>query len=170
MTPPLQIRLATVRDIQRILPLWEALAALHGELDPALAVAPGAPREYVEFLRDAVARFDTCVMLAIEGDAAVGFALGRIQVLPLPFREQRRGWIQDVYTVPARRREGIARRMVEALLAWFAGRQVVLIELTVAVRNAEALQFWEGLGFSTYMVRMKRMTGNAEQPTTGLRE
>ncbi len=91
MTLHLQIRPATVRDIQRILPLWEALAALHGELDPALAVEPEATREYVEFLRDAVGRSDTCVMLAIDGDSPIAFALGRIQVLPLPFREQRGG-------------------------------------------------------------------------------
>lgn len=162
MTLHLQIRPATVRDIQRILPLWEALAALHGELDPALAVEPEATREYVEFLRDAVGRSDTCVMLAIDGDSPIAFALGRIQVLPLPFREQRRGWIQDVFTAPARRREGIGRRVVEALLAWFTDRRVALVELTVAVRNTEAVHFWEALGFATYMVRMKRMTGSPE--------
>lgn len=160
MMPPPQIRPATVRDIQRILPLWEALAALHGALDPALAVEPDATREYVEFLRDAVGRSDTCVMLAIDGDSPIAFALGRIQVLPLPFREQRRGWIQDAFTVPARRREGIGRRVVEALLAWFDDRRVALVELTVAVRNIEAVHFWEALGFSTYMVRMKRLTGS----------
>ncbi len=138
------------------MPLWEALAALHGELDPALAVEPEAAREYLEFLRDAVGRSDACVMLALDGGSPVAFALGRIQVLPLSFKEQRRGWIQDVFTLPARRREGIGRRVVEALLAWFAGRRVALVELTVAVRNTEAVRFWEALGFSEYMVRMKR--------------
>lgn len=162
MTPYLQIRPATVRDIPRILPLWEALAALHGELDPALAVEPQAAREYVEFLRDAIGRSDTCVMLAVDGDSVVAFALGRIQVLPLPFRDQRRGWIQDVFTIPARRREGIGRRLVETLLAWFADRRVALVELTVAIRNAEAVHFWEALDFSTYMVRMKRAVGRLD--------
>lgn len=156
MTPSLQIRPATVRDIRRIVPLWEALADLHGRLDPALAVAPAAAREYEGFLRETIGRRDACVMLGLEDHAALAFALGRIQVLPLPFQDQRRGWIQDVFTVPDRRGEGIGRQVVEALLSWFGERRVTLVELTVAVRNADAVRFWEMLGFSTYMVRMKR--------------
>jgi GNAT superfamily N-acetyltransferase len=159
MTPHLQIRSATTRDISRILPLWEALAALHGELDEALAVEPGVVRDYAEFLWETIGRSDACVMLGLDGDRTVSFALGRIQVLPLPFRERRRGWIQDVFTVPDRRREGIGRKVVEALLAWFERRGVALVELTVAVANPEALRFWERLGFVTYMSRMKRVSG-----------
>lgn len=156
MTPHVQVRPATARDIPRILPLWEALAELHGALDPALAVEAGAGREYAEFLAETIGRPDTCVMLGVDGERAVAFALGRVQLLPLPFRERRRGWIQDVFTVPDRRREGIGRRVVEALLGWFDDRRVALVELTVAVRNAEAVRFWERLGFGTYMLRMKR--------------
>ncbi len=151
-----QVRPATIRDIQQILPLWEALAGLHGELDPALAVEEGAAREYAEFLRDTIGQPDTCVMLGVEGGQAVGFALGRIQALPLAFRERRRGWIQDAFTIPQRRREGIGRQLVEALLAWFSAHRVALVELTVAVRNPDAIRFWETLGFETYMYRLKR--------------
>jgi len=151
-----QIRAATARDIQRIVPLWQALAALHGEFDPALALQRGAPAAYGAFLRETVGHPDSCVMLAVDGDRAVAFGVGRVYVLPLPFREARRGWIQDVFTVPERRREGIGRRVVEALLAWFDERRVALVELTVSVRNPEAVRFWERLGFGTYMYRMKR--------------
>ncbi len=95
-----------------------------------------------------------------EGPRAVSFALGRLQSLPLRFREQRRGWIQDVYTIPERRGEGIGRRVVEALLEWFTRQHVPLVELTVAVSNPAAVRFWERLGFRTYMYRMKRMAGS----------
>lgn len=154
----LQVRPATLRDVQRIVPLWEALAGLHGDLDPALAVERGAAREYAEFLRETIGWPDTCVMLGVEGERAIAFALGRIQVLPLPFRERRRGWIQDVFTVPERRREGIGRRVVAALLSWFDAHRVTLVELTVAVRNPGAVRFWEALGFETFMYRLKRTT------------
>lgn len=159
MMPHLRVRPATVRDIRKIMPLWEELATLHGDLDPALAVGQGAEGDYAEFLGEAVRRPDTCVMLGEADGRLVAFAVGRIQVLPLPFREQRRGWIQDVCTAPDRRRQGIGRRVVEALLAWFDDHDVTLTELTVAVRNPEAIRFWERLGFETYMYRMKRAVG-----------
>ncbi len=159
MTPLLEIRPAKTRDIPRILPLWEALAEFHGDLDPALAVERGAAREYAEFLQETIERPDTCVMLGLDDDRAVAFALGRIQLLPLPFRARRRGWIQDVFTLPERRRQGIGRRVVERLLAWFDAHRVTLIELTVAVGNPDAVRFWERLGFRTYMYRMKRSAG-----------
>jgi len=157
MTPTVRFRPATTRDITRILPLWDELAALHGALDPALAVTEGAAREYGEFLREIIGQTDTCMMLGVEDERIVAFALGRIQLFPLPLRDQRRGWIQDVYTIPERRRLGVGRRVVEELLAWFLARRVSLVELTVAVGNDEALRFWEALGFGTYMHRMKRM-------------
>lgn len=156
MMSQVEIRAATVRDIGQILPLWDALAAFHGDLDPALAVEREAVRDYAEFLGLTLGRSDTCVMLALEETRAVSFALGRIQSLPLRFREQRRGWIQDVYTVPERRGHGIGRRVVEGLLEWFDRRGVALVELTVAIGNPGALKFWERLGFATYMYRMKR--------------
>ncbi len=155
-----EIRAATVRDIRQILPLWDALAAFHGDLDPALAVERGAVQDYAEFLGLTIGRADTCVMLGLEGPRAVSFALGRLQSLPLRFREQRRGWIQDVYTIPERRGQGIGRRVVAALLEWFTRQHVPLVELTVAVSNPAAVRFWERLGFRTYMYRMKRMAGS----------
>ena len=160
MMSRVEIRAATVKDIERILPLWDALAALHGDLDPALTVERGALRDYAEFLGLALGQPDTCVMLGVSDARVVSFALGRIQVLPLRFQEQRRGWIQDVYTVPERRGEGIGRRVVEGLLQWFARHRVSLVELTVATRNPDAVGFWEHLGFGTYMYRMKRTVGS----------
>ena len=98
-------------------------------------------------------------MMGLDGERVVAYALGRVHVLPIPFHEPRRGWIQDVFTLPGRRREGIGGRVVEALLAWFRERRVTFIELTVAVRNPEAVRFWERFGFTTYMYRMKRTAG-----------
>jgi ribosomal protein S18 acetylase RimI-like enzyme len=155
MTPTVRIRPATTRDIPRILPLWDALATLHGALDPALAVVEGSAQVYGDFLRAIIGQTDTCMMLGVEDERIVAFALGRIQLFPLPLRDQRRGWIQDVFTIPERRRLGVGRRVVEELLAWFLAHGVPLVELTVAVGNDEALRFWEALGFVTYMYRMK---------------
>jgi len=155
----IKVRPATARDISRILPLWEALAEHHGALDPALGVERNAAREYASFLRDTIGDHGACVMLGLDGERAVAYALGRVHVLPLPFREPRRGWIQDVFTVPERRREGIGGRVVEALLAWFHEQRITFIELTVAVRNPEAVRFWERYGFTTYMHRMKWTAG-----------
>ncbi len=71
-------------------------------------------------------------------------------------KERRRGYIHDVVTREARRRRGIGRRLVEALLDWMRESEVSAVELTVAVKNEEAVAFWIRLGFTTYMHHMKR--------------
>ena len=59
----------------------------------------------------------------------------------------------------AYRRQGLARRLVEALRAWFAEQGAEKTVLTAAVGNPQALGFWRGVGFEEVMVRMWKGTG-----------
>ncbi|UEM23853.1 GNAT family N-acetyltransferase [Skermanella mucosa] len=53
----------------------------------------------------------------------------------------------DIVTVPEFRRRGIARRMVEALLAWGAARNAERAYLQVTASNERALNLYEATGF-----------------------
>ncbi len=152
-----QIHRATARDIKAILPVWGELASYHAALDPAFTPASNWPREYSAYLRTLMGRADALALVARDNGDVIGYAVGRISTLPPFFEHRYRGYIHDVFTRARFRRRGIGRRLVEELLNWFRDRGVIVVELTVAANNPDALPFWRRLGFQTYMHQMKRV-------------
>ena len=150
-----EIRRATLKDIKEILPVWGELAVFHSTLDPAFTPSAQWPREYGTYLRSLMTRDDAIALVARDAREIVGYAVGRVTMLP-PFFEQRyRGYIHDVFVKPQFRRRGVGRRLVDAILQWLRQQEVLLVELTVATNN-EAVAFWKRLGFSVYMQQMKK--------------
>lgn len=60
-----------------------------------------------------------------------------------------KGVIWGVYVRHEARRQGLARRLIEAVLA-HAGTQVELVQLTVTVANDPARALYRSLGFVDY--------------------
>lgn len=134
--------------------MWGELAGFHAHLDPTFAPSEHWSREYGAYLRTLMTRDDAIAIIAKDGPEIIGYAIGRITTLPSFFEHRFRGYIHDVYVRDARRRQGVGRKMVEAILDWLRSRGVTIVELTVAANN-EATGFWEHLGFQTYMHQMK---------------
>ena len=152
----MEIAEAHERDIDAILELWGDLAAFHARLDPAFAPSAGWRAAYQGYLSTLLDREDARVLVASEKGKVVGYAVGRITMLPPFFAERRRGFIQDVYTHEGYRRQGIARRLVQELLQWLREEEIATVELTVASTNVDAIRLWESLGFQAYMQHFKR--------------
>jgi len=157
-TEPLEceIRPATARDLPEIVEAWGELAGHHAKLDRAFAPSGQWQEEYRHFIRGLLGRDDALAVVAVQDGRVIGYGVGRISLLPGFFERRRRGYIHDLVTKEAYRNRGIGRRLVESLLAWMRGEDVTTVELTVAVRNTQAVAFWERLGFGTYMHHLKR--------------
>lgn len=54
----------------------------------------------------------------------------------------------SMWTAPTHRRQGIARRLVDAVMAWARSRDVTVMRLMVTSSNAAAISFYEQLGFA----------------------
>lgn len=152
----LLIRPAAAQDVPDIVAIWGELAYHHARLDPAFAPSERWQDEYRQFIRSLLGRDDALAVVAVDGGHLAGYGVGRISILPGFFERHRRGYIHDVVIREAFRRRGIGRRLADALLAWMHDEGVSSVELTVAIRNTEAVAFWEQLGFATYMHHMKR--------------
>jgi ribosomal protein S18 acetylase RimI-like enzyme len=150
------IRPAVASDINEIVAIWGELARYHAELDKAFEPSPRWHEEYRYFIRTLLGRDDALAVVAVADRRLVGYGVGRISLLPGFFARRRRGYIHDVVTSESYRRRGIGRRIVQALLRWMRDVEVSSVELTVAVRNDAAVEFWERMGFSTYMHHMQR--------------
>ncbi len=151
----MDIRRAREADIDALVAAWGELAAEHTAMDRAFAPSGDWADQYGDYLSLLVRRSDGLLVVAVEDGEIAGIATGRLVNLPGFFETNRRGHIQDVYVRPRYRRRGAGRRMVREILTWMRRSRVALVELTVAMRNPDAVRFWEALGFETYMLHMK---------------
>jgi ribosomal protein S18 acetylase RimI-like enzyme len=59
-----------------------------------------------------------------------------------------RATLVSMWTTPTHRRRGIARRLVDEVVAWARAHDVTAIRLMVTSSNAPAVSFYEQLGFA----------------------
>jgi ribosomal protein S18 acetylase RimI-like enzyme len=163
------IRLMKPTDAPAILGLWSSLVAHHRQITTDLPAA--APNGAARYTKRLIQRLDdpfTRILVAEEDGRVVGFALGTIlDLLPDIFDIEPGGYLADIFVDPAWRKRGVGRALVEAMLQWFHEQQVRYIELSVAVRNAEAIAFWKSVGGREVMLRMRiDVKGVADDPST----
>lgn len=150
------IEVARREDVKNISELWGDLAQLHERLDSAFTPSSGWRQAYEGYLHALLDREDARVLVARGNGRILAYGIGRITLLPPFFAERRRGFIQDVFTRLEHRRNGLGRRLVEALLDWLKGAGMETVELTVGSTNTDAIKFWEHLGFEVYMHHCRR--------------
>lgn len=154
LTPGGEIRKAQRADVPRLVELWTDLMQIHADRDPRFALSDNATSVMIRRFHYLIQDRDALLLLSIEQDQVVGFAVGHIdQNLPF-FKGEALGFVSDVYILPSHRRQGRARRLYLALQDWFRSRRVSSIQLHVAPFNPEAQAFWQSLGFREFLVRM----------------
>lgn len=100
---------------------------------------PADQRRGHRAILDRIAPLPTAFVLAREGERAVAFGLGVIERGALG--------LFDIVTSPDARRRGLARRLVEQLLAWGAERDANAAWLSVIGDNEKAKPLYAQLGF-----------------------
>jgi ribosomal protein S18 acetylase RimI-like enzyme len=152
-----EIRRALPRDVDRVAALWEKLVAYHHALDSELPAATA--RGAIYYGRRIIDRIDdpsACVLVAVDGQAIVGYALGFVvDLLPEMFAQEPSGFLADIYVETAYRRRGIGRALVDQMIAWFAEHDLTYWEWHVAALNDDAVAFWRALGGREVMLRMR---------------
>ncbi|WP_433384113.1 GNAT family acetyltransferase [Actinoplanes sp. CA-142083] len=120
----MQIRSFDWPDYDAVLAVWQAAGR---EIVPRAELAAKLTRDPELFL-----------VAAIDG-AVVGVVMGTY--------DGRRGWILRLAVHPARRRSGIASRLVSELESRLAALGCPRINLLVMPDNADGLRFWQARGY-----------------------
>ncbi len=115
-------------DVEAVVDLWERAGLTRPWNDP---------RRDIAFAR----RDDHATVLV----AAVGTA---IVATAMVGEDGHRGWVYYVTSDPARRGEGLGRRIMAAAEEWLLARGVWKMHLLVRAENTAAVSFYEHLGFS----------------------
>jgi ribosomal protein S18 acetylase RimI-like enzyme len=125
------LRQATAADSPAIIALWQACALTRPWNDPAADIALA--------LRNPT----STILLALDGDRLVGTAMVGF--------EGHRGWIYYLATLPERRKQGIAARLLQHAQDWLVALGCPKVELMVREGN-EAAGLYEHLGWERQAV------------------
>lgn len=113
--------------------------------------------QFMDAITDRLDDDQMFVLLAQVDGEAVGYILA-YDVIEHPFIPtwERAGYITQLFIRAEFQRRGIGQALVNETIAWFTQRGVEQIMLNVDVDNETGTQFWQKLGFTPYLVRMKR--------------
>jgi GNAT superfamily N-acetyltransferase len=140
----ISIRKATFDDIPEILRQRRCMYMDLQYTDPATLDA--VVREGSAFLQESIPAGNFHAWLACDGDLPIAGAA--VHIAPWPPHaydlESRRATILNVYTDPAYRRRGIARRLMQTVIAWCKDQGFARVWLHA---SADGRYLYETLGF-----------------------
>lgn len=131
------IRQATLADLERVVPLFDAYRQFYGYAgDMAAARA---------FLRERLQGDESVIFLALQGDEAIGFT----QLYPgfSSLSLARNYLLNDLYVVPDWRKKGVGARLIRAAIAHARAVGAKGLSLSTARTNTTAQSLYEALGW-----------------------
>jgi GNAT superfamily N-acetyltransferase len=148
-----RVRIARMREIDRVAALWALITEHHADLDPLFRMrrGPVAEGELRELLRALHRDPDAEILVYDRNGTPEGLCIVRIDRAPPILEETERAEITDLGVRPAFRRQGVGRLLVEQAQAWVRDRGVARIEIQVATGNPEGQAFWRAIGYANLM-------------------
>lgn len=153
----LRIRVATLEDAALLAELNRPVQDLHVRHEGHLYL-PTNPLDVEIFYHEVLARGEMKALVAEDEQGAWGLLLYKLVERPAsPFRRAIRQLYVDQLSVrPEARRRGVGRALMEVVHAEAEALGGLDVELDVRAFNAEAIGFYEALGYQPVGLRMSR--------------
>jgi ribosomal protein S18 acetylase RimI-like enzyme len=121
-----------------------------------MAPGPQTERGYGGFLASELERKDAIVLIAEADGATLGYAYAGLEGADWMALRGPAGVIYDLVVDPGRRREGVGRTLLSAMLEALADRGAPRVVLSTATQNAAAQRLFAAVGFRPTMLEMTR--------------
>ena len=138
MSVTVNIRKATIADLDQLVPLFDAYRQFYAQSsDPAGALV---------FLCERLEREQSTIFLALD---EAGHALGFTQLYPsfTSTRMQRIFILNDLYVAPEGRKQGIGKALLDAAADFAQAQGAARLTLSTAVDNLTAQRVYEANGW-----------------------
>lgn len=157
-SPTISVRRARPDDARALGRLGALLVTLHHDYDKDrfIAPGPGTDRAYGSFLIAQLERKDVILLVAEERGTVLGYAYAGMEGSDWMALRGPAGAIYDLVVDPARRGEGVGRRLLHATLDALAELGAPRVVLSTATQNEAAQHLFASAGFRSTMIEMTR--------------
>ncbi len=152
------IRAATIADTPKAGQLGALLVREHHDFDAErfIAATPQTEHGYTAYLATQLDEPSVVILVADERGAVLGYTYSAIEGRDYMALRGPAAALYDIVVDPARRGEGIGRKLLDATIAALSGRGVPLVVLSTAEQNEPAQRLFASAGFRRTMIEMSR--------------
>jgi len=149
------IRAAEPRDLPGIAVLAGELVRQHHGFDAQrFMLVPNVESGYARFFAGELSNPDVLLLAAEQAGRVVGYAYARLEARDWNALLDACGALHDIFVSDGLRRQGVARRLVEAVREGLRGKGAPRLLLHTASKNSAARDFFAALGFRETMVEL----------------
>jgi len=149
------VRAAEARDLPGIAALAGQLVRQHHEFDAQrFMLVPNVESGYARFFASELSDPDVLLFAAEQAGNIVGYAYARLEPRDWNALLDSCGALHDIFVGEGQRRQGVARRLVEAVRSGLRDKGAPRLVLYTASKNASARRFFAALGFRETMVEL----------------
>ena len=157
------IRPATAGDVPALGRMAAQLVRMHHALDPQrFFIVEPIEEGYGRWLGREAGRDGALVLVAEQEGEVVGYAYATMEGRDWMALRDACGALQDIWVEQKARRGGVARALLEAVVAGLGERGAPRVVLSTAARNEGAQRFFDSMGFRRTMIEMTRETEPAK--------
>jgi ribosomal protein S18 acetylase RimI-like enzyme len=154
------VRPAEPRDLAEVSKLAGALVRMHHAVDPQrFLLVDNVEDGYAWWLSRQIQNKSAVVLVAVEGDAVVGYAYGTLEERDWNMLLDAHGAVQDILVAEPTRRRGVGGQLLDAMLRELEGKGVPRVVLSTMVGNESAQRLFRSRGFRPTMLEMTRERG-----------
>ena len=149
------IRGAEAQDLPEIGKLAGMLVRQHHEFDSErFMLIPNVESGYARFFLGQLSNPDTIILAAERAGVIVGYAYARLEERDWNALLDAHGALHDIFVAESERRQGVARRLVDAVRERLQGKGAPRLVLHTASKNHAARAFFSVLGFRETMIEL----------------
>lgn len=147
----MQIRQATLEDIDGIESLWKEMAVFHQKIDSYFTLIPEAEANHRTYMTGLLQDDSKRIFVADDAGQIIGFLKAEINAYPPIYLYKNYGHIGAISVTASARRKRVGRCLLDTALDWFREQDLQRVECSVAVENSVSQGFWKGVGFRGFM-------------------
>ncbi len=125
-------------------------------LVPTLPKGEAMADRYLAHVLDRCAGGAGRIFVSEEDGAVVGFVGVLARVVPEPDEAQAYAYVSDLVVLPAYRRRGIGRALLERAEAYARGEGARVLRVGVLAKNEVAARLYRSLGFGDYTIQLNK--------------
>ena len=125
-------------------------------LEPGLPKGEEMADRYLAHMLQRCVEASGRIFVAEEGGAVVGFVGVLGCVVPEPDEKQAYAYVSDLVVLPAYRRRGLGRALLEQAEAYARAMGARALRVGVLARNDDAARLYRRLGFGDYTIQLNK--------------